>query len=104
MICEGQGTLYKKDGSIVKKGMWFDDKMHGNGNIIFIYYSLGIWVNSKGHRYEGEMRKGKKNGHGVLKIDRGRKFEGVFRDDMRHGRFNVTNVSGDNFEVEYRHN
>lgn len=47
-------------------GDWVDDKFHGKG----------IYIFSKGDRYEGELRNGMKEGYGDYYYSNGNKYEG----------------------------
>lgn len=49
-------------------GDWEDDKFHGKG----------IYIFSKGDRYEGELRDGMKEGYGDYYYSNGNKYEGLW--------------------------
>ncbi len=54
------------------------------------------WYENKrpAERYEGEMRNGQMNGHGVLTMDNGDHYDGAFRDGMANGFGQWTSTRG----------
>ena len=49
-------------------------------------------------RYEGELRYGVPNGHGIDTAPNGERYEGAFRDGKRHGRGVLTWGDGERYE------
>ena len=45
----------------------------------------GVLKYQKGSRYEGNWKKGKKEGSGKETFKNGSTFEGEFKDNLRHG-------------------
>ena len=46
-------------------------------------------------KYSGELKDGKKHGHGTLIFSDGTKFVGEFKDDVIHGHGTLTYADGD---------
>jgi hypothetical protein len=52
--------------------------------------------------YEGEFFEDKFNGHGIFKwVSCGSKYEGQFKDNMRHGRGKMIWKDGSNYEGDW---
>ena len=51
--------------------------------------------------YTGDMKNGKRDGHGTLTYVDGSKYVGEFKDDVRSGHGVWTNVRGDHYEGEW---
>lgn len=87
----GNGTItYKKDGSKYE-GDVEDGKTHGQGVYVF---GSGEF---KGDRYEGQFKDGKFNGQGVYVWKDGRRYEGAWENNQRHGLGKMTNADGSLF-------
>lgn len=52
-------------------------------------------------RFEGNLVRGKKAGHGVMTYSDGERYEGMYVDDMRQGRGVYTWPTGDRYEGDY---
>jgi hypothetical protein len=75
-------------------------KASGSGTLAWRYVRAGSIVN--GDRYEGEVRDGKFNGHGVYTASYGDSWEGEWRDgEMRDGR-GVHTSTLSRYEGEFR--
>mgnify|MGYP000922459573 FL=1 len=91
---EGFGRLYYDENTLAYEGTWVADKFHGKGTVYnnnpspcdeeFDYMNFdnigNFWV-----KYDGEFRDDLKHGTGVLYLSNGDKFVGVFVDDLAHG-------------------
>ena len=42
--------------------------------------------NSSGSKYEGQLKNGKRQGHGVLTYSNGNKYEGEWKNGLQEGR------------------
>jgi len=52
--------------------------------------------------YEGEMRRGMRNGRGTLTVVKGNRYEGDFVDDVMEGRGTLTYANGGRYEGEWK--
>ena len=75
-------------------GEWKDDKMHGQGTL--------VWTN--GDKYVGEWKENKKNGQGTLIWAVGDKYVGEFKDNNMHGQGSYSDVGGDKYVGEWKDN
>ena len=69
----------------VYEGDFKDDKMEGQGKILF----------KDGSTYEGEMVNDNCEGYGVMAWDDGKKYEGCFKNNFKHGKGEYTTIIGD---------
>ena len=90
----GFGKLTYPNGCTAYEGQWLDDEFHGRGILfnadptdftgLFDYRdfnnSEGVWLT-----YEGELKRGKRDGEGRLVLINGECFEGEFRRDNIEG-------------------
>ncbi len=49
-------------------------------------------------RYEGELRDGKRHGHGIETLASGNRYEGEYRDNKPHGWGTYTRTDGERYE------
>jgi hypothetical protein len=63
-----------------------------------------IWQSDKKQtgRYDGKMRDGKKNGHGVNTWANGDRSDGKYRDDKENGDGVYTRADGSRYDGEWR--
>ena len=92
----GHGTFTISDGSLLQ-GDWVNGNMTGPGVIFWpkgeshIYRDpggspkVGIFDDSIGRRYEGEIKDMNPNGRGVLTLSNGKRYEGNFVDGHLNG-------------------
>lgn len=52
--------------------------------------------------YDGEMRRGMRNGRGTLSVVKGNHYEGEFRDDMMEGHGMLTYANGSRYQGEWK--
>lgn len=99
----GFGILYDEKGSKIYSGEWRDDLFHGQGILhnvnarnlseSFDFRDMNeVW--DCWSSYEGEFRKGKMHGMGVLVLSNGEKFNGKFREGMVDGEGSFYKKSG----------
>jgi len=114
----GKGTLISYCKSVVnciKEGNWVEDKLQGEGKVIFPINGY-VWegefdnglINGKGsciipneYKYEGEFEYGKRHGMGTCTYLDGSKYMGEFRSNKEHGFGIFTSVDGDRYDDEW---
>ena len=79
---EGNGIFYSYERKSTYKGEFIDNCFEGKGEQIFENYENGKNIKIK---YEGEFKRGKRNGNGKLIYDNGNIYEGAFIDDNFEG-------------------
>jgi hypothetical protein len=96
---EGWGKLFYPSGHLAYEGYWKNSKFEGYGKLfnenplhtdVFDYTNFnkvqqkdrdeGYWK-----FYEGSMKNDMKEGHGILVLENGEKYDGDFQEDMVHG-------------------
>ena len=58
----------------------------------------GVMKYQKGSRYEGNWKKGKKEGSGKETFKNGSTFEGEFKDNQRHGQGTLRHIDWEYYE------
>ena len=62
----------------------------------------GSWTYENGRRYEGEWQNNMRHGKGTLTWPDGSRYEGEWRNDMAHGKGNLAWLDGERYEGEWR--
>lgn len=94
---QGEGVLawrYKRDGEQGEErylGTMARGRMHG----------IGTYLESTGEIYQGEFQDGRENGFGLRVFPTGR-YEGQWRQGLRHGRGVMVWINGNLFRGEFR--
>ena len=83
----GKGELITK--KIYYKGDFWNNMMHGYGNIIFL---------NEGHKYEGQFKNNKIEGWGAFFWKNGDRYEGQVKDGKIHGKGKYYYKNGKTFE------
>ncbi|MBS0550007.1 MAG: hypothetical protein JSR24_19815 [Proteobacteria bacterium] len=61
--------------------------------------TLQLFIGNKpGARYEGDMRNGRADGHGINTLPDGTRYEGAWRNNVAHGLGTLTKPGGEKFE------
>lgn len=75
---------------------------------LFIFFSsltnfaYSETINFGSSTYEGEVKKGKAHGMGILTFSDGTKYEGKFKKNKMHGKGKYTDLEGNVFEGKWR--
>ena len=75
---------------------------------LFIFFSsftniaYSETLNFGASTYEGEVKKGKAHGVGILTFSDGTKYEGKFKKNKMHGKGKYTDLEGNVFEGKWR--
>ena len=115
----GYATRYRADGSILKEGVFKDDKFlyaskdpnksdlpacPSSGYLHNCFGTYTFDTNSKwaGDKYVGEFRDNTFHGQGTYTFADGERYVGEFKDGKKHGKGIETFVGGDKYVGEYR--
>ncbi len=81
--------------TVTWRGACVDRMAQGRGAQVWRYLEDKEWKESK---YTGEMKDGKKHGHGVLMWADGGRYEGEWKDGKEHGHGVLMWADGDRYE------
>lgn len=92
---EGFGTLYTKTGFVKYEGNYHNDEFHGQGTLHNedpqtsnepVDFKDFTKLGNNWKKYEGDFKKGKKQGVGTLYLLDGSRYYGEFNDDKISGK------------------
>ncbi|CAJ1024730.1 MORN repeat, putative [Leishmania lindenbergi] len=111
----GTGTYHSGEYQFLYQGSWFDDKLHGKGELVepegvytgeFVENTLhgyGEYVYNDGHVYKGDWTCGLYEGNGTYLYPSGAKYEGGWLRGREHGRGTKWFSNGDVYIGEWMH-
>ncbi|MDB5282391.1 MAG: repeat protein [Bacteroidota bacterium] len=92
---DGPGKLSNASGRVIQEGSWEKGSY---------FSSLTEHIMPDGSKYYGELKDGKKTGHGIWKLPAGDMYDGEFTNDMANGNGIGTSPSGRRYVGEYKDN